>query len=169
MYRRTSNLNAKTMNQSKEKTQTAAFSALAVLVIMISCSSLAFGKPSESDTTDHFSLSSEAKLADNDSIPFARVILYRPDNQLSRRYKLSTNTNGTFDLTKGEFITIEAHSNLLMLSVQAVGHKKNSYTFDLSQDKTHYFRIQDRNNYAGFRAFVEVIEVTETTFKRDTL
>lgn len=108
-------------------------------------------------------------LTNNDSISFSTVILYRPDNQLSREYKISTNINGAFEMKKKEVIKIDANSNTLLISVDAVGHKKETFTFNLSQHKTHYFRIQDRNNYSGFRAFLEVIEVTEETFKSEKL
>jgi len=72
-------------------------------------------------------------------------------------------------IARKEVIKIDAYSNIFLISVDALSHKKENFTFNLSQNKTHYFRIQDRNNYSGFRIFLEVIEVTEETFKRDKL
>lgn len=108
-------------------------------------------------------------LSNNDSIPFSTVILYRPDNQLSREYKISTNINGAFKMKRKEAIKLYAKSYTFLINVDAAGHRKESYTFNLIQNKTHYFRIQDRNNYSGFRPFLEVIEVTEETFRREQL
>lgn len=103
----------------------------------------------------------------NDTLPFATVFVYRPDNQLSRKYRINTNIGRTFDLKKNEVVKMNAGSNTFFIEVDATGHKKQAFTFNLDQNKTHYFRIQDRNNYAGFLAFLEVIEVTEETFKRE--
>lgn len=103
----------------------------------------------------------------NDTIPYATVFVYRPENQLSRKYRIKTNIDGAFDLKKNEVVKMNAGSNTFFIEVDATGHKKQAFTFNLDQNKTHYFRIQDRNNYAGFLAFLEVIEVTEETFKRE--
>ena len=103
----------------------------------------------------------------NNTEIFAVVILYRPYNQLSRKYKVNTNINGSFEIGRKEIVKFDAQSNSFLISVDAIGHKKEAFTFNLSQNKTHYFRIQDRNNYSGFRPFLEVIEVTEDTFKRE--
>lgn len=108
-----------------------------------------------------------ATIINQDSIKYSTIVLYRPDNQLNRKYKISTNINGAFEMSKKEVVKIDVNSNTFLISVDAVGHKKEYYTFVLSPSKTHYFRIQDRNNYSGFRAFLEVIEVTEETFKRE--
>jgi hypothetical protein len=86
---------------------------------------------------------------------------------LSRNYQVNTNIGGTFDLKKNEVVKMNAGSNTFFIEVDATAHKKQAFTFNLDQNKTHYFRIQDRNNYAGFLAFLEVIEVTEETFKRE--
>ncbi|MBK8623542.1 MAG: hypothetical protein IPN79_17745 [Saprospiraceae bacterium] len=102
-----------------------------------------------------------------DTIPYATVFVYRPENQLSRKYRIKTNIDGAFDLKKNEVVKMNAGSNTFFIEVDATGHKKQAFTFNLDQNKTHYFRIQDRNNYAGFLAFLEVIEVTEETFKRE--
>ena len=110
-----------------------------------------------------------ATMIKQDSNAYSTIVLYRPDNQLNRKYKINTNFNGAFEMNKKQVIKIDAKSNTFIISVDAVGHKKENFTFVLSPNKTHYFRIQDRNNYSGFRAFLEVVEVTEETFKREKL
>jgi len=160
-----------TMINSKIKTKnrTNSASALTVFVIIIGLVNAVFGYSVKENHFPNINQVTELTLTNNDSIPFATVILYRPDNQLSRKYKLSTNINGAFEMAKKEVVKIDAHSNTFLISVDAVGHKKETFNFNLSQNKKHYFRIQDRNNYSGFRAFLEVIEVAEETFKREKL
>jgi hypothetical protein len=147
---------------------TLSLSALNVFLISMAFSSAVFGFSNNENQIKNSILVSGISMTNHDSIPFAKVILYRPENQLSRKYKLTTNLNGSFEMGRKEVITMEAHSNTFNISVDAVGHKKAFFTFNLSQNKVHYFRIQDRNNYSGFYAFLEVIEVTEETFKRET-
>jgi hypothetical protein len=98
---------------------------------------------------------------------FAKVILYRPDNQLSRKYRLHTNIKESFNLARKEVVYMDAHTNTFKVEVSAVGHKDGIFTFKLTENKIHYYRVQDRNNYSGFRAYLEVIEVTEETFRRE--
>ena len=102
-----------------------------------------------------------------DSTPFAKVIIYRPDNQLSRSYHFKTGLNHTFSLKKQQEMTMDAHSEVLELVVRATGHKSERQAFRLSKDKVHYFRVQDRNNYSGFRPLLEIIEVEEATYRKD--
>ncbi|MEZ4942218.1 MAG: hypothetical protein R3D58_15175 [Saprospiraceae bacterium] len=104
-----------------------------------------------------------------DSTVFAKVIIYRADNQLSRKYKINTNLNGAFEMARKEAISIDAYHDTFTVTVSAVGHKSERFVFNLTANKTHYFRVQDRNNYSGFRAFLEIIEVTEETFRREKL
>lgn len=103
----------------------------------------------------------------SDSLPYAKVVVYRPDNQLRRKYKIETNFSTPFELRRNEEFEIGALSGIFTIEVNASGHKKERFTFDLSPDKVHYFRIQDRNNYNGFIPYLEVIEVTEGTYKRE--
>lgn len=110
-----------------------------------------------------------AVLTINDSVPYAQLILYRPDNQLSRKYRLTTNLSGTLEIGRKETIRLQADANVLTIGIDAAGHKQEHFTFTLTQGQTHYFRLQDRNNYAGIRAYLEVIEVTEATYRRDQL
>lgn len=102
-----------------------------------------------------------------DTLPFAKVIIYRPDNQLTRAYDFSTNLNDGFSLKKKGVKSIDAFTNVFEVSVSAFGHKRERFYFILSKNKVHYFRVQDRNNYAGMRPFLEVIEVTEEAYKKD--
>jgi len=74
---------------------------------------------------------------------------------------------GTFSLGRREAKTLEAPAGKFTLAIDAFGHKPGRYTFILSGQKVHYLRIQDRNNYAGLRPFLEVIEVTEQTYEED--
>ncbi len=134
---------------------------------MLMCVNILSGKSVHSKYIPDHTNTGTTSLTKNDTLPFATVILYRPDNQLSRKYRINTNIDGAFDLKKNEVVTMNADSNTFFIEVDATGHKKQAITFNLNQNKTHYFRIQDRNNYAGFLAFLEVIEVTEETFKRD--
>jgi len=141
---------------------------LSAALIITSLSSFTKGLPaSEKKARQNYTSIEKMNSPVEDTTPFAKVIIYRPDNQLSRKYKVSNNTNGAFEIAKKEIRTIETNSNVFIISVDAAGHKKESYTFNLEKNKTHYFRIQDRNNYSGFRTFLEVIEVTEETFKRE--
>jgi hypothetical protein len=104
-----------------------------------------------------------------DSIPFAKVIVYRPENQLSRKYKVSSNLNGSISLKRKEIATMDAFTNTFEVSVSAAAHKSARFSFPLSKNQVHYFRLQDRNNYAGFTPFLEVVEVTEATYNREIL
>jgi hypothetical protein len=140
---------------------------MSILLGILICVNVASGKAVfKKFIPDHYHTDT-ITLTKNDTLPFATVILYRPENQLSRKYRINTNINGAFDLKKNEVVTMNADSNTFFIKVDATSHKKETFTFNLGQNKTHYFRIQDRNNYAGFLAFLEVIEVTEETFKRD--
>ena len=137
-------------------------------LMMTSFSSFTTVLPStEKKAEQNYPLVEETNSTVKDTIPYARVILYRPDNQLSRKYEVNTNTNGAFKMAKKEVRTLEVNSNVFIISMDAFGHKEERFTFNLVQNRTHYFRLQDRNNYAGFRPFLEVIEVTEETYKRE--
>lgn len=138
------------------------------IIIWVSVNSV-FGNTGKNACIPCIDQTTMLALTDEDSIHFATVILYRPDNQLTRKYKLNTNFKGAFEIAKKEAVKIDVHTDTIIISVDATGHKRETYTFILSQGKTHYFRIQDRNNYSGFQAFLEVIEVTEETFKRDEM
>lgn len=102
-----------------------------------------------------------------DSVPFARVVIYRPENQLTRSYHLSANRNNKFSIKNKEAKTLDVFTNLLEVEVNASGHQTEQRVFTLSSNKIHYFRVQDRNNYSGLRPFLEVIEVTEETYRKD--
>lgn len=102
-----------------------------------------------------------------DSTAFAKVVIYRPDNQLSREYQIKTYQHAPFSLKKKEQMTLETPSNVLEIEVSATAHRSERFSFVLSKDKVHYFRVQDRNNYSGMRPFLEVIEVNETTYIKD--
>lgn len=119
------------------------------------------------DCTDHTPASLVAGCFYTDSVPFARAVIYRPENQLTRSYHLSTNTNNNFSIKKKEAKTLEVFTNVLEVEVNASGHKTEQRAFALSPNKIHYFRVQDRNNYSGLRPFLEVIEVTEETYRKD--
>lgn len=136
------------------------------VIIMFPLNSV-FGYAVKDNHVPNFHQVKGTTLTNQDTIPFATVILYRPDNQWSRKYKLSTSISRAFEMSKNEMLKIDVQTNTFSISVDAAGHKKESFKFDLSQSKTHYFRIQDRNNYSGFLVFLEVIEVTEDTFKND--
>jgi hypothetical protein len=108
-------------------------------------------------------------IFNTDSLPGlpARVVLYRPYDQLKRKYTVNASGIGTFSLGRREAKTIEAATGKFTLTLDAIGHKSGRYTFTLSGQKVRYLRIQDRNNYAGLRPFLEVIEVTEQTYEDD--
>ena len=142
------------------------FSILFIIFFLINS---LFGNTLNQINTTSNNKTNATTWSNHDSIIYATIILYRTDNQLNRKYKINTNTNGAFEMTKNQVIEINAKSNTFLISVEAAGHKKENFNFVLSPNKTHYFRIQDRNNYTGFRAFLEVIEVTEETFKREKL
>lgn len=99
------------------------------------------------------------------------IVLYRPDNQLSRKYYLTTNIkgHGTMELGKNQEIVLHTNENQLMVGVSATAHKKQAFSFTLSPRTTHYFRIQDRNNFSGYKIYLEIIEVTPSTYKRDKM
>lgn len=103
----------------------------------------------------------------SDSIPYAKVVVYRPDNQLSRQYDLTTNLDGSFGMKQKEVKSMDAFGATFEVRVSAFSHKSESFSFVLSRNKTHYFRVQDRNNYSGTRPFLEVVEVTEEQYKKD--
>ena len=104
---------------------------------------------------------------EHDSTTFAKVVIYRADNPLTRKYKLESNLNGAFTLEKKESKTIDASSQVFEVAVKAFWHTPKRYFFALSNGKTHYFRVHDRNSYSELAPFLEVIEVTEDTYKRD--
>ena len=140
---------------------------LSIIFGMLMCVNILSGKAVHFNFIPNHTKTDTISLTKNDTIPFATVFVYRPDNQLSRKYKVNTNIDSAFDLKKNEVVKMNAGSNTFFIEVDAIAHKKQAFTFNLGQNKTHYFRIQDRNNYAGFLAFLEVIEVTEETFKRE--
>jgi hypothetical protein len=107
--------------------------------------------------------------ATTDSMPYARVIVYRPDNQLSRPYKMRSNLGETFKIGIKEAVTLEANSKLFHGNVGAFAHTRGYFSHELSPNKVHYFRLQDRNNYQGFLPYLEVVEVTEATFRNEIL
>lgn len=104
---------------------------------------------------------------EHDSTTFAKVVIYRADNPLTRKYKFESNLNGDFTLEKKESKTIDASSKVFEVAVKTFGHTPKRYFFELYNGKTHYFRVHDRNNYTELAPFLEIIEVTEDTFKRD--
>lgn len=113
---------------------------------------------------NHFNISDRFNT---DSVPFANVIIYRPGNQLKRPYNFQTTGNNSFSLKKNETKNLDVFSKDFEINVSATGHKTERFSFTLSNKKTHYLRVQDRNNYSGTRPFLEIIEVTEDTYKRD--
>jgi len=102
-----------------------------------------------------------------DSTAFAKVVIYRPDNQLSRKYRITTDQHASFSLKKKEEMTLETQLNVLEVEVSVTAHKSERFRFVLSKDKVHYLRVQDRNNYSGMRPFLEIIEVNEATYIKD--
>jgi len=102
-----------------------------------------------------------------DSVPFAKVVIYRPGNQLKRPYHFKVNSADGFSLNKNETKKMDVFSKDVEINVRALGHKAEQFSFALSGQKTHYLRVQDRNNYAGTRPYLEIIEVTEATYKND--
>ncbi|HAD14703.1 MAG TPA: hypothetical protein DCF33_19930 [Saprospirales bacterium] len=114
-------------------------------------------------------LPDRAYSAATDSMPFAQVVIYRPDNQLSRPYKMRSNLGETFRIGRREAVKMEANAKRFQGSISAFGHTRGHFSHELSPNKVHYFRLQDRNNYAGFLPYLEVIEVTEETFRNETL
>ncbi|MCC7464797.1 MAG: hypothetical protein IT261_00925 [Saprospiraceae bacterium] len=136
---------------------------------------LAFASAAQADST-HPGTSSDPTLipgisysATTDSMPVARVIVYRPDNQLSRPYKMNSNLGETFKIRRNGVIKLETSSGVFQGKVGAFGHNRGYFSHELSPNKVHYFRLQDRNNYQGFLPFLEVIEVSETTFRNEIL
>ena len=131
----------------------------------------------KADSRDHIGNTFPSLLAGNfelatpdfleDTTPFARVVLYRPANQLSRKYEIKTDQHAPFSLKRKEIMALDTQSDKLEIEVSATGHKTESFSFRLSKDKVHYLRVQDRNNYSGMRPFLEVIEVTEATYLKD--
>jgi len=119
--------------------------------------------------TQNMDLGNSLAWTNNDSTQYATVVLYRPDDQLSRKYKVHTNINGKFEVGRKEIVRLDAGTGTFQVSIDAFGHKKEAFLFTLTPGKVHYFRIQDRNNYAGARPFIEIIEVTEETFRRENL
>lgn len=109
----------------------------------------------------------EQSNVETDSTAFAKVVVYRPDGQLKHTYQLKTPQNDRFSLKKKTATTLDSFSSVFDISADAKGHQGKRYSFTLSKGKTHYFRVQDRYNYAALRPFLEVIEVTEETYKRD--
>ena len=73
-------------------------------------------------------------MTNSDTLTYSTVILYRPDNQLSRKYKISTNINGTFEINNKEVIKLDSKTNTFEISVDATGHKKETFTFNLPDD-----------------------------------
>jgi hypothetical protein len=114
-------------------------------------------------------ISDQTFTATTDSMPFARVVVYRPDNQLSRPYKMRSNLGETFQIGRKEVVKMAANAKLFQGSISAFGHNRGHFSHELSPNKVHYFRLQDRNNYSGFLPYLEVIEVTEETFRMETL
>jgi hypothetical protein len=102
-----------------------------------------------------------------DSLPTAKVVLYRPHDQLKRKYAVQATGQSAFSLARKEEKVFDTNAGKVTFSVDALGHRSGNFTFVLSTQKTHYFRVQDRNNYAGFQPFLEVIEVTEQTYRDD--
>jgi hypothetical protein len=102
-----------------------------------------------------------------DTVSFAKVVIYRPDNQLSRKYQIRTDQHAPFSLKKKEERTLEIPSNVLELEISATANRSERFSFVLSKDKVHYLRVQDRNNYSGMRPFLEIIEVAEDTYLKD--
>jgi len=121
------------------------------------------------NASPHLRTTVSNSLRCTDSIPdaSASIIIYRPYDQLKRKYMVYTSEHGAFSLARQEAKTFENLAHNFTLTVDALGHKSGRYTFDLSSQKVHYLRIQDRNNYAGLLPFLEVIEVTEQTYKND--
>lgn len=141
----------------------------AIVLTIVFGSTALLGNAYKPNALQNFIPSDQRMLSRNDSIPYAKAVLYRPDNQWSRKFKIATNTNGTFEMANNEVVHMAANADLLTISVDAAGHKKSEFTFHLRPNTTHYFRIQDRNNYASFRPRLEVVEVTEDTFNREKL
>jgi hypothetical protein len=107
--------------------------------------------------------------AATDSMPYAKVIVYRPDNQLSRPYKLRSNLGETLEIGRNKAVKLETNSKIFHGNVGAFGHNRGHFSHELSPNKVHYFRLQDRNNYRGFIPYLEVVEVTEETFRKEIL
>lgn len=66
-------------------------------------------------------------------------------------------------------VKMNANAKLFQGSISAFGHTRGYFAHELSPNKVHYFRLQDRNNYDWFFPYLEVIEVTEEMFRIETL
>jgi hypothetical protein len=103
----------------------------------------------------------------HDSLPFATVVIYRPDNQLLRKYKIHLAEHESFHLKRYQVKTLKMSTNQFAIKVGAWGHQGKRQDFELENQKVHYFRLQDRNNYGWLLATLEAVEVTESTYRKD--
>ena len=114
-------------------------------------------------------LNSSVIVEANDSIPFAQIVLYRPSNSGSPKYKLTSNVKKLIEISNGKVIRLDAFSEIFFGSFTIAGHKKTIFNLKLVKNKIHYFRIQAVYNYdITDRPKLEVIEVTEETFNNET-
>jgi hypothetical protein len=159
------------MNNSKKKTRTISLpvAGLTVFIVILTFNSMVYGISPKNNQIQNICVSDDSTLIKNDSVSFAKVIIYRPANALRGKCKLSTNINGHFKMKRREVLKLDAPSNTLNISVDAFSHKKERYTFNLTQNRVHYFRVQERPSSSGLAPFLEIIEVTEETFKRENL
>ena len=95
------------------------------------------------------------------------VVIYRPYDQLKRKYTIKSSGSPGFTLSRQEEKILQLTDNVFYIMVDAFGHKPANFEFKLEKDKIHYLRVQDRNNYSGTRAFLEVVEVSENTYRND--
>ncbi|MCB9245836.1 MAG: hypothetical protein H6606_05345 [Flavobacteriales bacterium] len=138
--------------------------SLLLISVLAVFSASAHANPPTLGHADHL----PGAVLSSDSGSFARVIVYRPDNQLRRKYKINTNHGGYCELRRKQMVEIHAGSSTFTIEVNASGHKKEQFSFELKQGAVHHLRIQDRNNYQGFVPFLEVIEVSEATYRRES-
>lgn len=156
------------MNYKCANSRSTDLSILPVVMLMLSLASVTHAVNPENRLMSGL-ISDQTFTATTDSMPFARVVVYRPDNQLSRPYKMRSNLGETFQIGRKEVVKMAANATLFQGSISAFGHNRGHFSHELSPNKVHYFRLQDRNNYSGFLPYLEVIEVTEETFRMETL
>lgn len=156
------------MNYKRTNFRSAGLSILPMVMLMFSLASVAHAVNPKNIQMPGL-LPDQTYSAATDSMPFARVVIYRPDNQLSRPYKMRSNLGETFRIGRKEVVKMAANAKLFQGSISAYGHNRGHFSHELSPNKVHYFRLQDRNNYRGLLPYLEVIEVTEETFRNETL
>ena len=114
------------------------------------------------------SLYSVTAISQTDTLTKAVLHIYRADDDLWGKFHLTVNNVEQTKLKKLNVHTMEVDPGMVDVEARTFGFSKGRLTLHVEQGGAYYLRIQDRINGGDIIPKLEVLEVHERTYRRET-